>query len=108
MTPKNKIHSSEGKEQIHREIWKNIFTQEIYDNNNIDNTVQHFLHNNIHRTIPYNTYDPNRLQEYNYLTRKITPEGINNVKKMIKTCPVSSGIYKTIIKTPPVESGSPS
>ena len=106
LSPDNvKIFSDTDKELLHRQHWKDIFTEDddpTYDEDT-DETVRLFLTNNIQRTFPYDYSDLSRLDNENSpLTSPITNDEINGIITYIKkTCPGQSGINKTILKNLP-------
>ena len=92
-----KIFTNIGKEEIHREHWEDIFKEveeEDYENTEI---VYEHMQNNIHRTVPYDNTDINRLGT-GVTDDTITEIEIRNIiKNLKKTSPGESGINKTIL-----------
>ena len=94
-----KVYETHEKEEIHRQLWSNIFTQEddIGDEDTEIN-VLNFIQTHLHRTYPFEHSNINRLHEDNYLIQPITNQDIyNTIRSMKKTCPGSSGINKIIL-----------
>ncbi len=91
------------KENLLKDIWKAIYTEEEEDEDNEnENIVREHLNKNLHRISPYTYADPIRLNvEFNFLTYDVTTEQIKCIMKHIKnTC---SGINKTILLDLPEE-----
>lgn len=104
-----KVYSATRKEQLHRQIWQSIFTEEIKEDEDKkavtnEETVNIFLANNIHITTPHHTSNLLRLSQ-NYTISETTSQEISTIiKHMMKTCPGSSEIDKTILSHLPIES----
>ena len=69
-----KIYTNEGKEELHREHWEEVFNAEFEEDNTTEHVFEH-LRNNIHRTIPYNSSDLSRLDS-NVIDSTITEEEV--------------------------------
>lgn len=69
-----KIYANEGKEELHREHWEEVFNAEFEEDNTTEHVFEH-LRNNIHRTIPYNSSDLSRLDS-NVIDSTITEEEV--------------------------------
>lgn len=85
-----KTYTPEGKESIHRHIWKNIFNddedEEAEDDEQAETyeMVRHYLEDNLHRTTPYHTTDTGRLDNNNHTTEHITLLEIQTIIKQMK------------------------
>ena len=77
-----KIYANEGKEELHREHWEEVFNAEFEEDNTTEHVFEH-LRNNIHRTIPYNSSDLSRLDS-NVIDSTITEEEVKNIIKKVK------------------------
>lgn len=103
----SKVYTDPEKELIHREHWKNVFTENDNDDDPDEDeetttTVRQFLTDNLHRQSPYPNSDLSRLEDNNFLSTPITNADVTRViNRMKKTCPGQSGINKTILKQLP-------
>lgn len=103
----SKISTDDAKEQLHKQLWTNIFTQddEYNGDGEILAEIRNFLTLNHHRVTPHHTANITRLNAETYFTTPISNTEIESIIKKIKkkTCPSESGINKTILKHIPKE-----
>ena len=102
----DKVYANREKEEILREHWEKIYTITDEDNEDFDENhetrILQELNERIHRTTPYDTADPTRLQENHILTKKITEyEIISIIKSMKNNAPGESGIKKAALEKLP-------
>ena len=84
-----KVYTNEGKAQLHKQLWSNIFTEdnEYNGDDETEEEVRNFLTLNHQRITPYHTGDITRLNSENYFTTPISNNEIESlIKKMKKTC----------------------
>ena len=92
----NKKHSEEDKEQLFTPIWETVFREE--DNDNIDDSVQNYMTDNILRTTPFDTADLTRLTGTTTLDCLISSRELTAALKSGRTtAPGSSKINRTIL-----------
>ena len=102
----NKIYSDDGKANLLKNIWTDIFQISPEENQDFDQEnetiVANFLQRNQNRTKPYPFSDLTRLDPENPLTK---PLQLFNIKLAIRNmkdkCPGSSGIRKSILEKMP-------
>ena len=101
-----RCHTDEEKLGLYNKTWKNIFRITPEENAKFDHineeTVTDFIHNNHHRTVPFDTADLNRLNAQNYLTRPITATNIKDTIREFKNkAPGKSGVTKQVLSNLP-------
>ena len=103
-----RIFEPEEKEEIYRNIWKNIFSIPPEDNAQFnkrnEERVLEFLRQNDDRRIPHQFADLDRLDQNNYLIAPVRASDIDQIIKKFKNkAPGISGINKLILSNLPLE-----
>lgn len=92
-----KVYTNEGKEQLHREHWEQIFIEEDDEDEDNDTVVYDYLRDNIFRTVPYELSNLSRLGTSPTDTMIEEEEVKEIISKLKRTSPGGSGINKTIL-----------
>lgn len=100
----NKVHTSEDKETLFRELWSNVFQEdsdtEDFDEDHIE-TVENFISDHSEEIIPYNTGDMSRLDPIN-CPRITLDELKDTVEHMKHKAPGATKISAPQIKNLPI------
>ena len=102
----NKIYSTEEKERIFRDIWKNVFKISPIENSQFDMAneirVNNHLNNIKEQITPYQQGNPDNLNTDNYFTATITLQEIKDIIKQLKNnAPGTSKVNKAIMQQLP-------
>ena len=103
-----KIYDEKGKEQIFRNIWKNVFrispTENLQFDLDNEKVVDNYINNNKLEISPYHQANSHNLNNDNYFTSEITLQDIKNVIKQLKNnTPGQTNINKFILQKLPDE-----
>ena len=83
-----RCYTDEEKLVLYNKTWKNISRITPEENAKFDpineEVVTNFIHNNYHRTVPFDTAYLNRLDGQNYLTKPITVSNITDTIREFK------------------------
>lgn len=101
-----KAQSDREKEQLHRQIWSEVFSGENEpeddEADDHDTEVRSFLQRSSEKISPFPEVDLSRLDTGHPTTDRIEIDDIKDViKRMKKSCPGFSGINKSILKQLP-------
>lgn len=101
----NKMYEDQEKERIFKEIWSKIFKispEEIRDSDiNTEEQINNYLRQQQHRLNIHNAPNLERLQEENYLLKKIAMTEVKNITKKTKNTRLGDSKIKKILSEIP-------